>query len=59
MERFAQALTGGGLALVAGLWLAELSTTGSSPWLAGVLLAVLGTGGLLFGTVRPLDVGDG
>ncbi|MFB6301952.1 MAG: hypothetical protein ABEH78_03730 [Haloferacaceae archaeon] len=49
MERFARAVVGGGLLLVAGLWLLDLFAARSAPWLVGAALAVLGVGGLAFG----------
>ncbi len=56
MERFAQAITAGGVALVAGLWLAALFTWASTAWLAGVVLAALGTAALAWGIWIEVDV---
>lgn len=56
MERFVRLVVVGGLALVAGLWAAELADTGSAPGLLGVLLAVLGGLVLLAGIWTEIDV---
>ncbi|QLD90276.1 hypothetical protein HWV07_15030 [Natronomonas salina] len=56
MERFAELITAGGLALVAGLWLTALVATGSLPWLAGAALALAGAVGLGAGIWTELDV---
>jgi hypothetical protein len=45
-ERFVRLLVGGGLSLVAGLWLTTLSAWGSAAWVGGVALATLGVAGL-------------
>jgi integral membrane sensor domain MASE1 len=49
MERLVRAVVGGGLLLVAGLWLAVPFSAGSPPWLLGAALAALGVVGLAFG----------
>jgi hypothetical protein len=56
MERFARLVVAGGLALVAGLWVAALAATGSLQWLAGAALALLGTAALGAGIWTELDV---
>jgi len=43
MERFVMLLVAGGLALVAGLWLATLGDGGTAAWVSGVILAALGS----------------
>lgn len=55
MERFVQLIVGGGVGLVAGLWLLELSPTGSSAWLLGAALAVVGGGALAYGIGSELE----
>lgn len=49
MERFVRAITGGGIALVAGLWVLTLFDARSPPWLLGVGLVLLGLVGLAAG----------
>lgn len=49
MERFVLAMTGGGLALVAGLWLTTLTPDGSTAEVLGIGLVLLGIGGLSYG----------
>lgn len=56
MEPFVRAIVGGGLLLLAGLWLAEPFAAGSPPWLVGAALAALGAGGLAFGIRSELSV---
>ena len=56
MERFAQLITGGGVVLVAGLWLTALAAAGSPVWLAGAALALAGTASLAVGIWTELDV---
>lgn len=46
VERFVRFIVGGGLGLVAGLWLVTLSATGAPLWLLGALLVVAGVAGL-------------
>lgn len=48
-ERFVWFVVAGGLALVAGLWLATLFAAGSPGWVLGVVLAVGGVAGLAAG----------
>ncbi|GAB3670711.1 hypothetical protein [Halopiger thermotolerans] len=57
MERFVELIVAGGLALVAGLWLAALFEGRSGPWLGGVGLAVLGTVAVFAGICSELTVG--
>lgn len=45
MERFVQLITGGGIALVAGLWIVTYLDAWSTPWLFGAILVALGGGG--------------
>jgi hypothetical protein len=55
MERFAQGLVAGGLALVAGLWLTALAPSRSRAWLAGVAAAWLGVialGGSIYSQIE-------
>ncbi|NKE36688.1 hypothetical protein GWG54_12845 [Natronococcus sp. JC468] len=59
MERFVGVVVAGGLALVAGLWLLALFETWSALRIAGLALAVLGTGGLSVGIASELEVGLG
>ncbi len=49
MERFVQAITGGGLSLVAGLWLVTLFEAGALLFLLGLVLVLFGVGGLAGG----------
>jgi len=49
MERFVQAVTGGGLALVAGLWVTTFAPAGTPAWAGGFTLTLLGIGGLGYG----------
>ena len=56
MERFAQYVTGGGVALVVGLWATALAPAWSAPWLAGAAVAAAGVAGLAAGIGRELDV---
>jgi type IV secretory pathway TrbD component len=58
VERFVRAIVAGGLALVAGLWIVA-STGVALPWLLGVALIVVGSGGLVVGIVAELDAGPG
>ena len=59
MERFVRAIVAGGVALVAGLWVAAFAAPGSPAWLAGAALALAGAGGLAAGVLSELDVGVG
>ena len=47
---------GGGLALVAGLWLVELAPRWSGAWLSGTVLAVAGCAGLAAGIRMALSI---
>lgn len=49
MERFVQAITGGGLSLIVGLWLVRLFEVGAFLYLLGSVLILLGIGGLAGG----------
>lgn len=55
MERFVQRIVGGGITLVAGLWLAAFSGTRSLAWLLGVAFVLLGLGGLVSGILSEID----
>ena len=55
VERFVKAIVGGGVALVAGLWVATLSTAWSPRWAVGAALALVGVGGLAGGIWLELD----
>lgn len=55
VERFVQLIVGGGLALVAGLWLTTISSIWSFPWLLGAVLVLLGMGGLAGGIGNEID----
>jgi len=54
-ERFVRLIVGGGIGLVAGLWIVTLSTLWSVHWLVGIALAVLGTVWLLGGIVSQIE----
>jgi dipeptide/tripeptide permease len=56
MERFAQYVVAGGLALVAGLWATSLASQASARWLLGVALAALGAVTLSAGIWREVTV---
>lgn len=51
-----QEVFGGGVTVVAGLWLAALGTAGSAVWGVGLALALAGFVALGVGTYRELDV---
>lgn len=55
MERFVRAITGGGIALVAGLWGLTLFDAWSPPWLLGVGVVLLGLVGLVGGIWLEVD----
>ncbi len=59
MERFVGAVVAGGLALVAGLWLATLFAARSVAWFAGIGLVVAGLAGLAWGLASQVDVRRG
>lgn len=56
MERFVRLVVGGGLALVAGLWVTALTATATLPWLSGAALALVGAAALGTGIWTELDV---
>ena len=56
MERFVQSIVAGGLALVAGLWIATLLEWGSAPSIGGVALAVVGVVALAVGIGQEIAV---
>ncbi|MBV0924468.1 hypothetical protein KTS45_09680 [Halomicroarcula limicola] len=58
MERFVRLVVAGGLALVAGLWIATLAVPQTPGWVAGVALAVAGVAGLAAGIGREIRVGE-
>lgn len=51
-----QLVVAGGLALLAGLWLAEWAARPSAGWVVGVAVALLGCGMLAAGIRHELDV---
>lgn len=55
VERFARLIVGGGLALVAGLWITTLTGRWSPPWLVGAVAVLLGIGGLLGGIWTEIE----
>lgn len=55
IERFVQLILGGGLGLVAGLWIVELMPRDSGIWLLGILLAFLGAIAILAGIASELN----
>lgn len=55
VERFVQYVVGGGLLLVAGLWVAALAPAWSPPWLVGAALSLVGAAGLGLGIRRALS----
>lgn len=55
MERFVQLITGGGIALVAGLWIVTYLDAWSTPWLFGTILVALGGGSLARGIWIEID----
>ncbi|MFB6353980.1 MAG: hypothetical protein ABEJ92_07815 [Halobacteriales archaeon] len=56
VEPFVRRIVAGGLALVAGLWLAALLDPSGWPWLVGPALAFAGLASLAAGIARPLSV---
>lgn len=56
MERFVMLIVAGGLALVAGLWLAELGVPGSVLSIGGVALAALGVLALAAGIGHEVEL---
>jgi hypothetical protein len=55
MERFVRAIVGGGLLLLAGLWLTVPVAPGSAPWLLGAALVAAGVCGLAFGIGTEIE----
>lgn len=55
VERFARLVVGGGLALVAGLWITALAGQWSPPWVVGAGLVLVGIGGLLGGIWTEIE----
>jgi fatty acid desaturase len=55
MERFAKYIVAGGLALVAGLWVVELTAFGTIGWVVGLALVLLGIAGLSVGIHREVE----
>ena len=55
VERFVRAITAGGLALVAGLWIATYLPRWSLPWVLGAGLVLVGVGALAGGIRLELD----
>lgn len=56
IEPFVRAIVGGGLLLVAGLWIASLGGTGGSLWLSGGSLALVGLASLAWGIWSQLEL---
>lgn len=56
MERFVRLIVGGGLALVAGLWLVTVLEEGTPAWLGGVGLVVVGVAALAVGIWSEVEV---
>lgn len=56
VERFVWLIVGGGIALVAGLWLVAFFDAWSVAWLAGVGLALLGAGSLGSGIDSRIEI---
>ncbi len=55
MEDFVQAITVGGLALVAGLWMRTLASGGAATEVLGIGLILLGIAGLGYGLWDVLE----
>lgn len=55
MERFVRFVVAGGLALVAGLWVAALTAPWSVTWLGGAAVAVAGLAGLAVGIESQVE----
>lgn len=55
VEPFVRRIVGGGLALVAGLWLSTLTTAWSPVWIGGIALVGVGIGGLASGIWSEVD----
>lgn len=56
VERFAQLIVGGGVVLVASLWIVAFVETWSVVWLLGIILALLGAGGVVAGIGSEIEV---
>jgi len=56
MERFVRLIVAGGLSLLAGLWAATLTTTGSRIWYGGLVLVLVGLAGLAAGIQLAIDI---
>lgn len=56
VERFVRLIVGGGIALVAGLWLVAFFDAWSVAWLAGAGLALLGAGSLGGGIDSRIEI---
>lgn len=56
MEDFVQAIVGGGVALVGGLWMLELFAWLSLAWTAGLTIGLVGTLAILYGIWCIVDV---
>ncbi|MFC7007377.1 hypothetical protein [Halalkalicoccus salilacus] len=56
VERFVWLIVGGGIALVAGLWLVAFFDAWSVAWLAGAGLALLGAGSLGGGIDSRIEI---
>ncbi|QLD84146.1 hypothetical protein HWV23_12210 [Natronomonas halophila] len=55
MEPFVKYIVAGGLALVAGLWAAELAAFGTIAWVVGLALVVSGIAGLSVGIHSEIE----
>jgi len=55
MERFVRLVVGGGVVLVASLWVLEATVAISAPWAAGLVLSAVGVVALATGITIPLD----
>ncbi|WP_336363658.1 hypothetical protein [Halalkalicoccus salilacus] len=56
VERFVWLIVGGGIALIAGLWLVAFFDAWSIAWLAGAGLALLGAGSLGGGIDSRIEI---
>lgn len=56
MERFAEAIVAGGVALVAGLWVLEFQPGGSAGWYGGAAVALAGASAIAAGIRMEIDV---
>lgn len=56
VERFVRLIVGGGVALVAGLWLSAFFDAWSVAWLAGAGLVLLGGGILVLGIESRIEI---